>query len=199
MWRSAARAFTVNRDTGDGFPMLPRRPSRQATEQERRANDAEFRRLVELRFLLCSVEWQRHMQAMNMAGATTDIPLPAPMQASAVPDVAALEDLEDRARLDGGASTAVVPTAPGAADYIIRSLAPHHRGGRIPERLDGEVWCVGWCGRPCPGFEGTCHGGGGRCLRPVLIRRGGTEDLEAHNNHLCDTCRRFRNARDHRF
>ena len=93
------QAFTVNRDTGDGFPMLPRRPSRQATEQERRANDAEFRRLVELRFLLCSVEWQRHMQAMNMAGATTDIPLPAPMQASAVPDVAALEDLEDRARL----------------------------------------------------------------------------------------------------
>ena len=72
------QAFTVNRDTGDGFPMLPR----QATEQERRANDAEFRRLVELRFLLCSVEWQRHMQAMNMAGATTDIPLPAPMQAS---------------------------------------------------------------------------------------------------------------------
>ena len=110
-----------------------------------------------------------------------------------------LEEIEDAMRLAGGAPTAVVPTAPGAADYIVRSLAPNFLGGRIPERLAGEVWCVGWCGRPCPGFEGPCHGGGGRCLRPVLIRRGGTVALEAHSNHLCDRCRRFRNTRDNRF
>ena len=191
--------FTVNRSTGEGFPELPRRPARTATDAERRRNDDDFRRLVDLRFRLCSVEWQAHIREINQPGATSTVPVPAAMQPSVVASVEALEEIEDAMRLAGGAPTAVVPTAPGAADYIVRSLAPNFLGGRIPERLAGEVWCVGWCGRPCPGFEGPCHGGGGRCLRPVLIRRGGTVALEAHSNHLCDRCRRFRNTRDNRF
>ena len=117
--------------------------------------------------------------------------------------VRTIDELEERERAADaapGGHGGLIPVAPGAADFIVTSLAPNFRGGRVPERIPGEVWVVGWCAAPCPGLDGMpCIDRGGRCLRPVIVRRGGGANLEAHTGHLCDQCRRKRNTRDGRY
>ena len=49
-----------------------------------------------------------------------------------------------------GTATVLMPASPNAAYFFLRAVPAGVRGMRVPERLDGEVWVVGWCGRPCP-------------------------------------------------
>ena len=98
--------------------------------------------------LLNSLEHTAHIERMHRPGATADFPLPPAMVPSAVRTI---DELEERER---GGHGGLIPVAPGAADFIVTSLAPNFRGGRVPERIPGEVWVVGWCAAPCPGLDG---------------------------------------------
>ena len=65
----------------------------------------------------------------------------------------------------------VMPVADEAAYFFLRKLPDGVRGMRVPERLTGEVWVIGWCGRPCPAGA-NCLSTVDLCLRPVVVRRG---------------------------
>ena len=198
--RIDAEWFVVNRTTGEGYPPCPRKPPRDASARVRSENEEEFRRVVRLYRLLNFVEHTAHIERMHRPGATADFPLPPEMVPSAVRTIDELEERERAADAAPGGHGGLIPVATGAADFIVTSLAPNFRGGRVPERIPGEVWVVGWCAAPCPGLDGRpCVDRGGRCLRPVIVRRGGGPNLEAHTGHLCDQCRRYRNTRDGRY
>ena len=198
--RIGADWFVINRTTGEGYPPCPRKPPRDATARARAENEEEFRRIVGIYRLLNSLEHTAHIERMHRPGATADFPLPPAMVPSAVRTIDELEERERAADAAPGGHGGLIPVAPGAADFIVTSLAPNFRGGRVAERIPGEVWVVGWCAAPCPGLDGMpCIDRGGRCLRPVIVRRGGGANLEAHTGHLCDQCRRKRNTRDGRY
>ena len=198
--RIGADGFVINRTTGEGYPPCPRKPPRDATARVRAENEEEFRRIVGIYRLLNSLEHTAHIERMHRPGATADFPLPPEMVPSAVRTIDELEERERAADAAPGGHGGLIPVATGAADFIVTSLAPNFRGGRVPERIPGEVWVVGWCAAPCPGLDGMpCIDRGGRCLRPVIVRRGGGANLEAHTGHLCDQCRRKRNTRDGRY
>ena len=198
--RIGADWFVINRTTGEGYLPCPRKPPRDATARARAENEEEFRRIVGIYRLLNSLEHTAHIERMHRPGATADFPLPPEMVPSAVRTIDELEERERAADAAPGGHGGLIPVAPGAADFIVTSLAPNFRGGRVPERIPGEVWVVGWCAAPCPGLDGMpCIDRGGRCLRPVIVRRGGGANLEAHTGHLCDQCRRKRNTRDGRY
>ncbi|CAE7519431.1 unnamed protein product [Symbiodinium sp. CCMP2592] len=167
--------------TGAGFPILPRRPGQNASPAELERHRREYRRLAHIRRVLCSQEWRDHVELMGKSGVRSDVPVPETLRPLTVANLEHLEDIE-RAAADG--STAMVPAAAAAAYYVLRALPPGVRGGRIPEKIPGEIWCVGWCGHPCT--NGRCRGIPGRCLRPVLIRAGGTVDLDRHDHHECE-------------
>ena len=157
--------------------------------------DAEYRRIVEDRRALCSAEWRRHVHCMEQPGAGTDEAIQDPaLQALAVANLRQLQDLEDRAAAGEGG---LMPTSEAASFYFLRSLQAGIRGMRVPERLAGDVWLVGWCGRPCPAGA-QCISPIGRCLRPVVVRRGHgfrAGDLEAHEHHWCVECHRASRGR----
>ncbi|CAE7559110.1 unnamed protein product [Symbiodinium sp. CCMP2592] len=158
--------------TGAGFPMLPRRPRDGAPAAEFDRHKREYRQVVHIRRMLCSAAWRDHVAAVNLVGARTDVELPESLQPLAVANLEHLEDLEHNA---GGGTTAMVPASAAAAYYVLRALPHGVRGGRIPEKIPGEIWCAGWCGHPCT--NRLCRGIPGRCLRPVVIRAGGAVDL----------------------
>ena len=98
-----------------------------------------------------------------------------------------------------GSSSARRSGAPTSARWRLPALTGV-RGMRVPERLNGEVWVVGWCGRPCPAGR-NCLSSVERCLRPIVVRRGtGAQlgDLAAHEHHECSECHRAgRRGRDY--
>ena len=108
---------------------------------------------------------------------------------------------QGRRRMQSGAGMTMIFGA------LLRRVAGPHPGDQPARR---HIYCAGPGGDAAVrrrlgrgpggdrGRDAACRRGG-RCLRPVLIRRGGTVALEAHSNHLCDRCRRFRNTRDNRF
>ncbi|CAE7469887.1 unnamed protein product [Symbiodinium necroappetens] len=193
-----ARYPNANRETGEGFPALPRKPARNASVAQQAAADREYRTLVEERKQLCSAEWRAHIRAMETPGAhSTETIVNDEFQQLAVANLAQLEDLERQAATGEGQ---MMPLAGGAAYFFLRSLPPGVRGMRVPERLNGEVWVVGWCGRPCPAGR-NCLSTVERCLRPIVVRRGaGAQlgDLAAHEHHECSECHRAgRRGRDY--
>ncbi|CAE7199054.1 unnamed protein product [Symbiodinium sp. CCMP2592] len=132
--------------TGAGFPILPRRPGQNASPAELERHRREYRRLAHIRRMLCSQEWRDHVELMGKSGVRSDVTVPETLRPLTV---ANLEQLEDIERAAAGGSTAMVPAASAAAYYVLRALPPGVRGGRIPEKIPGEIWCVGWCGHPC--------------------------------------------------
>ncbi|CAE7802957.1 unnamed protein product [Symbiodinium sp. CCMP2592] len=132
--------------TGAGFPILPRRPGQNASPAELERHRREYRRLAHIRRMLCSQEWRDHVELMGKSGVRSDVTLPETLRPLTVANLEHLEDIE-RAAADG--STAMVPAAAAAAYYVLRALPPGVRGGRIPEKIPGKIWCVGWCGHPC--------------------------------------------------
>ncbi|CAE7595796.1 unnamed protein product [Symbiodinium sp. CCMP2592] len=167
--------------TGAGFPILPRRPGQNASPAELERHRREYRRLAHFRRMLCSQEWRDHVELMGKSGVRSDVPLPEPLRPLTVANLRT-----SRGPPPTAPATAMVPAAAAAAYYVLRALPPGVRGGRIPEKIPGEIWCVGWCGHPCT--NGRCRGIPGRCLRPVLIRAGGTVDLDRHDHHECEDC-----------
>ena len=88
---------------------------------------------------------------MEQPGAGTDEEIQDPsLQALALANIQQLQDLERRAAAGEGG---LMPMSEAASFYFLRSLPAGIRGMRVPERLAGEVWVVGWCGRPCPAGE----------------------------------------------
>ena len=163
-------------------------------------DDREYRRIVEDRKALCSEEWRRHVAAMEQAGAQSTEPINHPGLAQLA--VANLRQLDE---LEAAASSGTGPMLPqaqatGASYSFVRKLPDGVRGMRVPERLNGEIWVVGWCGRPC-GAGANCLSSVGRCLRPVVVRRGtgaNAVDLTAHDHHDCAECHRnSRRGRDY--
>ena len=146
----------ANRETGEGFPALPCKPARNASIQEMQDHDREYRRIVEDRKALCSEEWRRHVAAMEQAGAQSTEPINHPGLAQLA--VANLRQLDD---LEAAASSGTGPMLPQATGvyFFVRKLPDGVRGMRVPERLNGEIWVVGWCGHPC--------GAGANCLSSV--------------------------------
>ena len=191
-----ARYPNANRETGEGFPALPRKPARNASMAAQAAADREYRTLVEERKQLCSAEWRSHICTMEAPGAQSTEPI-VNGDLHAVANLAQLNDLEQQAATGVGQ---MMPLAGEAAYFFLRSLPPGVRGMRVPERLNGEVWVVGWCGRPCPAGR-NCLSSVERCLRPIVVRRGtGAQlgDLAAHEHHECSECHRAgRRGRDY--
>ncbi|CAE7190406.1 unnamed protein product [Symbiodinium necroappetens] len=196
-----ARYPHANRETGEGFPALPRKPARNASAAVAAAADREYRTLVEERRQLCSAEWRAHIRAMEAPGAQSTEPIVngdlQQLAGLAVANLAQLGDIEHQAATGEGQ---MMPLAGEAAYFFVRSLPPGVRGMRVPERLNGEVWVVGWCGRPCPAGR-DCLSTVERCLRPIVVRRGaGAQlgDLAAHEHHECSECHRAgRRGRDY--
>ena len=154
--------------------------------------------IVEDRKALCSAEWRAHIRATETPGAQSTEPiLNVDLQQLSVANLAHLQDIEQRAATG---DAPMMPLAGAAAYFFVRSLPPGVRGMRVPERLNGEVWVVGWCGRPCPAGRG-CLSSVDRCLRPIVVRRGtGAQlgDLAAHEHHECSECHRAgRRGRDY--
>ena len=158
----------------------------ELAEHERR-----YRQIVDDRMALCSAEWCHHIRDMHMAGAESTEPIVDPdLQQLAVANMMQLADLERRA---GTGEGQMMPVADEAAYFFLRKLPPGVRGMRVPERLTGEVWVIGWCGRPCPNAGARCLSSVERCLRPVVVRRGegaNLGDLEHHEHHECAECHR---------
>ncbi|CAE7450216.1 unnamed protein product [Symbiodinium sp. KB8] len=177
--------------TGEGFPMLPRKPPRNASRAELAEHERRYRQIVDDRMALCSAEWRHHIRDMHMAGAESTEPIVDPdLQQLAVANMTQLADIERRADTGEGQ---MMPVADEAAYFFLRKLPPGVRGMRVPERLTGEVWVIGWCGRPCPNAGARCLSSVERCLRPVVVRRGegaNLGDLEHHEHHECAECHR---------
>ena len=96
----------------------------------------------------------------------------------------ALRDMEDQAA--AGAATAMLPTVDEVSYFFIRALLA---GGGCGCR---RGWTEGWCGQPCPAGV-DCLSPVGRCLRPVVVRRGygaAAGDRAAHDHHECVECHR---------
>ena len=111
-----ARYPNANRETGEGFPALPRKPARNATAAQQAEADREYRTLVEERKALCSAEWRAHIRAMETAGAQSTEPIVnGDLQQLAVANLAQLEDLERRAAAGDGQ---MMPLAGGAAYFF---------------------------------------------------------------------------------
>ena len=194
-----ARYPNANRMTGEGFPMLPRKPRRDATRAELADHERRYRQIVDDRMALCSAEWRHHIRDMHLAGAESTEPIVDPdLQQLAVANMQQLADIEHRA---GTGEGQMMPVADEAAYFFLRKLPPGVRGMRVPERLTGEVWVIGWCGRPCPNAGARCLSSVERCLRPVVVRRGegaNLGDLEHHEHHECSECHRAsRRGRDY--
>ncbi|CAE7777117.1 unnamed protein product [Symbiodinium necroappetens] len=188
----------ANRETGEGFPALPRKPARNASIRELQDHDRDYRRIVEDRKALCSEEWRRHVAAMEQPGAqSTEAINHSGLAQLAVANLRQLDDLEAAAASGTGP---MLPQATGASYFFVRKLPDGVRGMRVPERLNGEIWVVGWCGHPC-GAGDNCLSSVARCLRPVVVRRGAganAGDLTAHDHHDCAECHRAsRRGRDY--
>ena len=181
-----ARYPNANRMTGEGSsPMLPRKPPRNATRAELAEHERRYRQIVDDRMALCSAEWRHHIRDMHLAGAESTEPIVDPdLQQLAVANMTQLADIERRA---GTGEGQMMPVADEAAYFFLRKLPPGVRGMRVPERLTGEVWVIGWCGRPCPHAGARCLSSVERCLRPVVVRRGESAnlgDLEHHTSTM---------------
>ena len=190
-----ARYPHANRETGEGFPALPRKPARNASAAVAEAADREYRAIVEDH---SSAEWRAHIRAMEAAGAqSSEQIVNEDLAQLAVANLTQLQDIEQQAATG---DAPMMPLAGAAAYFFVRSLPPGVRGMRVPERLNGEVWVVGWCGRPCPAGRG-CLSTVDRCLRPIVVRRGAGArlgDLAAHEHHECSECHRAgRRGRDY--
>ncbi|CAE7930370.1 unnamed protein product, partial [Symbiodinium sp. KB8] len=72
-----ARYPNANRMTGEGFPMLPRKPPRNASRAELAEHERRYRQIVDDRMALCS-EWRHHIRDMHMVGAESTEPIVDP-------------------------------------------------------------------------------------------------------------------------
>ncbi|CAE7888361.1 unnamed protein product, partial [Symbiodinium necroappetens] len=116
-----ARYPHANRETGEGFPALPRKPARNASAAVAAAAHREYRTLVEERKQLCSAEWRALIRAMEAPGAQSTEPIVhGDLQQLAVANLAQLGDIEHQAATGEGQ---MMPLAGAAAYFFVRSLA----------------------------------------------------------------------------
>ena len=131
---------------------------------------------------------------MHRPGATADFPLPPEMVPSAVRTI---DELEERESGHGG----LIPVATGAADFIVTSLAPNFRGGRVPERIPRRG-CGSSAGAPHPARASTaCHAStvAGDAFGRLSSGAAAAPTWRRIPVTCGDQCRRKRNTRDGRY